>query len=449
MDVQIFVETVFEDGEVLTHDVGQICRPPKHAGPENLGLHLAETKRLLKQLQETVLGDQIEELLRANRHCADYGERRAIHDDRGRSLDTLYGRFRVKAPRLRQCSCKAGAGVMNSVLQSPLAALFPERATPELQRLQAELGSRHSFREAARLIETFLPCAPQSNTTVRNRLGRIAETLCSAEAEERNKDTQPTSAPLTVFLDGAHIRCRPEYQKRHLDVVVGKIEIPNMSRRFGLVQQAAKSPARQLRNDLKAQSWDGQSKVTVISDGEPALPNLVRRAVKGPVIHILDWWHISMRVKHIENAVAGLLQIQEFSGLPQLFERPAETLRWNLWHGKVMTAATHLKVLTIDCDRLRPETRELSAAASRVKARCQDLYTYLSNNFDALINYGRRHRNGLAISSSRAEGCVDDIGNTRMGKKRRMRWSPQGAHRVAVTRAAVLDGRLSVSHLAA
>jgi hypothetical protein len=62
---------------------------------------------------------------------------------------------------------------------------------------------------------------------------------------------------------------------------------------------------------------------------------------------------------------------------------------------------------------------------------------------------GHRYRNGLAISSSRAEGCVDDIGNTRMGKQRRMRWSPHGAHRVAVTRAAVLDGRLTVSKIAA
>lgn len=114
-----------------------------------------------------------------------------------------------------------------------------------------------------------------------------------------------------------------------------------------------------------------------------------------------------------------------------------------------MTAATSLKVLMIDCDRLRAKTKEQRAAASRVIARCQELYTYLSNNFDALINYGLRYRNGHAISSSRAEGCVDDIGNARMGKRRRMRWSPKGAHRVAVTRAAVLDGRLSVSQIAA
>jgi hypothetical protein len=51
------------------------------------------------------------------------------------------------------------------------------------------------------------------------------------------------------------------------------------------------------------------------------------------------------------------LQSKDFSGLPLLFERPAEILRWYLWHGKVMTAAITLKILEIDCDRLRAETR--------------------------------------------------------------------------------------------
>ena len=424
--------------------VGRLRRAPDDFSAENLGLLLDDAKTLLRQLQEAIVQDQVGEAVKARRKCSDCGKPRAIHDDRGRIFDTLYGRIRVKSPRVRHCSCQS-AGIANPGPQYLFSGLFPDRATPEFRRLQAELGSRHSFREAARLIEMFLPCAAQLNTTVRNRLGRIADELGFNEEGQEDADTDAASSPLTVFLDGAHIRCRPEYQKRHLDVVVGKVESLNMSRRFGLVQQAAASPARQLRNDLIAQGWDGQSKVTVISDGEPALPGLVRRAVRGPVSHILDWWHISMRIKHIENAVQGLLQSKGFSGLPLLFERPAETMRWYLWHGKVMTAATILKVLQIDCDQLRAETRELREVVRRVKARCQDLYSYLSNNFDALPDYGRRYRNGLAVSSSRAEGCVDDIGNTRMGKRRRMRWSPQGAHRVAVTRAAVLDGRLTVS----
>ena len=96
---------------------------------------------------------------------------------------------------------------------SPLAFFFPDRATPELQRLHAELGSRHSFREAARLMKSFLPCHPPHHTTVRGRLGRIAERL---ERSRRTSSDPADATPkggLTVFLDGAHIRCRPEYQQ--------------------------------------------------------------------------------------------------------------------------------------------------------------------------------------------------------------------------------------------
>ena len=48
---------------------------------------------------------------------------------------------------------------------------------------------------------------------------------------------------------------------------------------------------------------------------------------------------------------------------------------------------------------------------------------------------------GKTWGSARTEGCVVDIGNARMGERRRMRWSPKVAHNVAVTGAAVLDGR--------
>jgi len=35
----------------------------------------------------------------------------------------------------------------------PLTELIPDRCTPELRRLQAELSARHSYREAAQLLE--------------------------------------------------------------------------------------------------------------------------------------------------------------------------------------------------------------------------------------------------------------------------------------------------------
>ena len=84
----------------------------------------------------------------------------------------------------------------------------------------------------------------------------------------------------------------------------------------------------------------------------------------------------------------------------------------------------------------------LGPAVRRFLTHCQELRAYLTNNESALIDYGARYRAGRPISTSRAEASVDEIANARMAKRRRMRWSPRGAHCVATVRVAVLDGRL-------
>ncbi len=350
----------------------------------------------------------------------------------------------MKAARLRRCSCDARSTAFPGGPISPLVCFFPVRATPELQRLHAELASRHSFREAARLMQSFLPCHPSYHMTVRSRLGRISEKLEQTSRSSGDRADAVPKGGLTVFLDGAHIRCRPEYQQRHLDLVVGKIENRHMCRRFGLVVNATASPRNRMRDELSAFGWKPGRLLTVISDGEPALPNLIRNAVGGDVKHILDRWHISMRVRHVEVAVQGLVQTDGFSGQRVLFERPVTSLRWWLWHGRARVAETYLKGLILDSARLAAEPLAFRATAARVQARDQTQHTYRANNMESLVDYGRRHRSGLPISSARAIGSVDDIANARMGKRRRMRWSPKDANRVAVTRAAVLDGRLTV-----
>ena len=61
----------------------------------------------------------------------------------------------------------------------------------------------------------------------------------------------------------------------------------------------------------------------------------------------------------------------------------------------------------------------------------------------ALVNYNHRRRKEMPVSTSRTEGLVSDIANTRMGKDQRVEWSPRGAQCVAVVRTAVLYGRLT------
>lgn len=207
-------------------------------------------------------------------------------------------------------------------------------------------------------MEQLLPCARQSHMTVRGRLARVADEM-ERKTLRPSKGLPPTAkqeSNVSVFLDGAHIRCRPEYQKRHLDVVVGRIESTGRIRRFAFEPSSSMSPRALIRAQLQSGGW-----------------------------------------------------------------QPGRSLQ----------------------DLSRPS---VGSAVRRIRKRCEFLATYLDNNAGSIPDYGKRFRKGLPVSTSRAEGCVDDLANLRMGKRRRMRWSPKGAHRVAITRAAVLDGRLCLSH---
>ena len=67
---------------------------------------------------------------------------------------------------------------------------------------------------------------------------------------------------------------------------------------------------------------------------------------------------------------------------------------------------------------------------------------YLESNARYLVNYGRRHRKGLPISSAIAESAVNQVVSFRFAKKKQMRWSDEGAHLLAQVRVHALNGDL-------
>jgi hypothetical protein len=284
---------------------------------------------------------------------------------------------------------------------------------------------------------------------MRNRTHQVAAELETHTTLPPEPDAGSSKdGEMIVLIDGAHIRAAPGYQTRHIDVTVGKIETAGRApRRFALAPKGAISPLDAIRQALKDQGWQPGHSVTVLSDGEAALPGLIRAAVGQPVTCILDWWHISMRVQHIEQALRGVyaLQPRHHGGLDLVAVR-IERLRHLIWNGYDQEARNELfgmrhlisEVAYMDGEAFRP-------AVARLLWNCHDLSRYLANNTGSLINYGERYRSKLPISTSRAEGCVDEIANARIAKKQRMRWSPQGAHRISTVRAAVLDGRLKAA----
>jgi len=206
-------------GEVQTFEIGRLERRVVGLATHEIGLMLDEAKSILAELQRRIVQTQIDEKVMCERVCTDCLSVRAIRDRRTRVLQTTFGTVRVAAPRIKLCTC-VDKGPFHDVSFSPLSDLLPDRCTPELRRLQADLGARHSFREAARLMTTFLPCSPPSHASVRNRLHWVAEELhdkeTNAAVAPSVPDSPSTSDPgIVVVMDGAHVRAVPGYQTRH------------------------------------------------------------------------------------------------------------------------------------------------------------------------------------------------------------------------------------------
>jgi hypothetical protein len=232
-------------GGVETIEVGRLERRVVGLTAEEVGLTLAEGKALLGELARLTLQTQMEEFATCARVCRDWMKLRRQRDNRTRKIQTLFDTITVDAPRISVCPYKNDWGFVD-VFLSPLAELLPDRCTPALRRLQAELSARHSYREAARLLNTFLPCDPVSHATMRNRTHRVAADLEKKTIAQPNPEPiiDPT-AEIVVSIDGAHIRAAHGYQSGHLDVTVGKIEVTGKPpRRFALAPRAQSRRSR-------------------------------------------------------------------------------------------------------------------------------------------------------------------------------------------------------------
>ncbi len=376
-----------------------------------------------------------------------------LKDRRTRRLQTLFGTVEVEAPRFKLCRCCQPAP-MAEVTVSPVCALLTTRCTPELERVQAELGARTSFREAARILDTLLPASPARQESVRTRTHAVALRIEADDRQAAAAGTAVQDAPdkaaaadasrPVVMLDGACIRAVPGHQVRNFEAICGKVEHEgHPTRRFALVRSVAEQPHALLRAALLDQGWREGDAVTAISDGDPALPALVRSATGGPVEPILDWFHLSMRVHHVEQVMRGLCALEPPPLAPlDLAQIDVERLRHLLWNGCHDKACEALGRITSEAKDAIVLNEPGNGSKDETPGRSgTELRSYIENNKGALIDYGQRYRAGKPISTSRAESTVNQVVNARMNKRRQMRWPPRGAHRVLQVRAALLDGR--------
>jgi hypothetical protein len=191
-------------GEVKTTELVTFTRPAMVSTLAEIGLVLDETKMLLVKLQASMLCDQVAEYAAHHRVCAACGMLQPLKDRRTRRLQTLFGTVEVEAPRFKVCRCRPSAPIMvEARTVSPVCALSTARCTPELERVQAELG--------ARTLDTLLPVSPANQESVRTRTHAVALRI---EADDRQAAAEGRGSKSDTVGEAAGLPSRINYCRK-------------------------------------------------------------------------------------------------------------------------------------------------------------------------------------------------------------------------------------------
>ncbi|MGH8128290.1 MAG: ISKra4 family transposase, partial [Gammaproteobacteria bacterium] len=378
-----------------------------------------------------------------HRCCEVCGARRRSKGSYPVIFMTLYGDVRLSSPRLHRCPCQITG---SPATVSPLRTLMPDHVAPERLYLESRWASLAPYAAAAGLLADVLPIASGANAkTLRAHTLRVAERAEAELAEERPCFIDGCPAEwaglpipegrIVVGLDGGYVRNWDD-RKTNFEVIVGRSMPEDRDARYvGLVHGYDRKPKRRLFDMLKSQGLQANQDVTFLTDGGEEVRALTE-LVTPESEHVLDWFHITMRLTVLEQYARGVAHYDEAVGANLLAD--LEWIKWLLWHGNQHLARKTIAFFLDDVDGL-----EVDYANLRKFARtAHEFDVYIASNAGSLINYGERYRAGERISSCLAESTVNAVISKRFAKRQQMQWTTRGAHLLLQTRTRALDGTL-------
>jgi hypothetical protein len=442
MRVRVLLQITGDDG-AASDAVEAAVFEKRTERPEDLGLSIAEGKALMAAVQQRVVNAQVTSWAERHRCCEACGARRHSKGSHPIVFLTLYGDVQIASPRLHRCSCQNTDG---PATVSPLRNLLPDYVAPERLYLEARWASLVPYAAAAGLLADILPIASGANaTTLREHVLHVAERAEAELAEERPCFIDGCPAEwaklpipegrIAVGLDGGYVRDW-EDRKTNFEVIVGRSVPEDREARYvGLVHGYDSKPKRRLFDVLKSQGLQANQDVTFLTDGGEEIRALTELVTPGSE-HVLDWFHITMRVTVLEQYARGVAHHDEAAGARLLAE--LERSKWLLWHGNQHRAQEAIGILEDDVDGLEVDYQNLRKFAKSV----HEFAVYIRSNTGSLINYGERFRAGERISSCLAESTVNAVISKRFAKRQQMQWTKRGAHLLLQTRTRTLDGTL-------
>jgi len=421
------------EGEGPCTDIMEIRRPDDLVDIANLGLTLAEAKRLLAGVQREIVAAQARDHAVRRPDCSCCGGVCRVKDYRDHAVSTLFGQVTVRLPRF----CCAACGGIEAGMAWPAHC----RSTLELDRLQAHLSALMTYRTAADVFGQMFPVdAGTHHETLRRHTLKVGEAL-SGCAPVR---PETAASAIVVTLDATFIRSCAEGE-RHLEVRVGNVETASGGRQvFGAVAKADTDIRAVICRSLDAVGRTGNTALTAFTDGCPGLRRILADAgVNEPPM--LDWFHIAMRLQHLKQIAHGLSADDPAreAAIAVIVEE-VERLHWRIWNGKARDAQTSIDRVRAVMHRFRgePDQRRSTASSRKLWTALRALDGYLTSQSAWLVNYAERHRAGLRVGTAITEGTANFLVNRRMNKSQQMRWSRRGADLLLQVRCAVYNGTL-------
>ena len=219
---------------------------------------------------------------------------------------------------------------------------------------------------------------------------------------------------------------------------------------FSSVPAEALCQKHQLRGVLHGLGATRTTPVTILRDGAEAPRALGEAASVGPTYHVLDWFHLSMRIQHVDQAAKSWPDA--LAGDRQTGARFVETIdriRWRLWHGQVRRALDLIGETLVTLDGEVNDTSPAGVAARKVARLLLALETYVCGQSDIIIDYATARRQDEPISTAITESTVQWLLHRRMNAQQHMRWSPRGAHLMLKVRTSVVNGTFERDHAVA
>ena len=421
MQWRIIAELSSTVGAKQLHEVHVGANATPGCSAATLGLSLAEAKSVLAGLQRHLVQTQVEEHCQVRRRCPRCGGQRPLKDQRPRQVRSLFGTVEVRAPRFEPCRC----GVSLRTILSPVKEIVPDRCTPEYERMLAEFGVLLPYRSARTLLGTFFRVGdlPTIDSIQRRTLQVGARLECEAVATPTPLLPPADAETIALSIDSGHVRAVRSYQVRTFEVFVAQASNDDGEQIvFSSVPAEDDRQTKQLRGVLHRLGATLCTDLTILSDGADGPRWLGEAGSAGPTSHVLDWFHLAMRIQHVAQAVKGWPgsrndDCQEGAR----FADAVEHVRWRLWHGQAQRALDLIGDTAEALDAVAAVASLARATAGKVVKLLRGLETYVAGQAELIIDYAAARHDAETISTAPTDSTVQWLLHRRMGANQQMR----------------------------